>query len=263
MIESSGRTELGELFNLEGHVALVTGASRGLGWEMATALAETGADVVIGSRNEESITNAAERISKASGRKAIGCTLDVTKRGSVEAIIGRTIEEFGKIDILINNAGINIRAPIGDISDDDWNLIQQVNVTGVFYCCRAVSRHMVRSGYGRSINVGSALSLVGLPDRFSYTASKGAVVQMTRTLAVELAEAGVTVNCICPGPFATEINRPVMEDAEATASLLQNVPMKLWGRMEEIRAPVVFLASPAASYVTGAILTVDGGWTAR
>ena len=252
-----------DLFSLKNRVAIVTGASRGLGREMATALAQAGAGLVIGSRNHEAITDAAEQISQATGQKVIAARLDVTERTSVEGLVGLAIREFGKVDIMVNNAGINIRAPIDRISDEDWHLIQQVNVTGVFYCCRAVTPHMVKAGYGRIINIGSALSLVGLRQRFSYTASKGAVVQMTRTLAVELAESGVTVNCICPGPFATEINRPVMENPKLEASLLANVPMKRWGKLDEIKAPVLFLAGPAAGYVTGAVITVDGGWTAR
>ena len=252
-----------ELFNLEGNVAMITGGSRGLGREMAAALAGAGADIAIGSRKESDITKAAEQIAAQTKRKIISRVLDVTDRTSVESFVQHTIEEFGKIDILVNNAGINIRSPITEITDDDWNLIQQINVTGVFYCCRAVVPHMKAAGYGRIINIGSALSLVGLAERVSYTASKGAVAQITRTLALEMAQYGVTVNCLCPGPFATEINRPVVEDPKATATLLQNVPMNRWGQVEEIRAPVLFLASPAASYVTGAVLTVDGGWTAR
>ncbi len=254
---------MNDLFDLKDNVALVTGASRGLGRVMATALAKSGADMVIGSRSLEDITKVASEIAAASGRKVLGQQLDVADRGSVEAFVSRAIKEFGKVDIMVNNAGTNIRAPITDISDEDWHQIQNINVNGVFYCCRAVTKHMVEAGYGRIINIGSALSLVGLQERFSYTASKGAVIQMTRTLAIELAQTGVTVNCICPGPFATEINKPVVDNPQATASLLSNVPMNRWARLEEIEAPVVFLASPAASYVTGAALTVDGGWTAK
>jgi len=252
-----------DMFDLTGRLAIVTGGSRGLGKEMATALAEAGADLLIGSRTADQIERAAAEIAQATGRQVAPARLDVTDRGSVEAAVALAMERFGRIDVLVNNAGVNVRAPIGRITDADWRQIQEVNATGVFHCCRAVAGPMIDAGYGRIINIGSALSLVGLGERVSYCASKGAVLQITRALAVELARTGVTVNCICPGPFATEINRPVLSNPEAAAALLAGVPMGRFGQMREIRPAVVFLASPAASYVTGAILSVDGGWTAR
>jgi len=213
-----------DLFDLTGQVALITGASRGLGREIATTLAEAGADLVIGSRNKSDIDKTA--ISETNIARVLARQLDVTDRESVEGFVKTAMDEFGRIDVLVNNAGINIRSPICAIRDEDWQAIQLVNVDGVFYCCRAVVPHMIQAGYGRIINIGSALSLVGLEERFSYAASKGAVVQMTRTLAVELAKTSITANCICPGPFATEINTAVMDDAEATEKLLSNVPME-------------------------------------
>ncbi|MBN1126479.1 MAG: glucose 1-dehydrogenase [Sedimentisphaerales bacterium] len=253
----------GQLFALDGSVAFVTGGSKGLGREMALALAQAGADVAIGSRNEEQITQTAQYLAEKTHRTILPLVLDVTDRDGIEQAIAKTIAQFGKIDILVNNAGVNIREPIEQIEDAHWRKIWETNVTGVLTCCRAVIPYMRKARYGRIINIGSALSLVGMEDRASYCASKGAVLQLTRTLALEVAQDGITVNCICPGPFATEINQAVMDDPEKTRTLLGNVPMNRWGRLEEIHAPIVFLAGRAASYITGACLTVDGGWTAR
>jgi gluconate 5-dehydrogenase len=229
---------------------------------MAAALAEAGADLVIGSRTEAEIQQAATDLVAATGRRVVAQVLDVTDSDSADGFVAGAIAEFGRIDILVNNAGVTIREPITQITNEHWRTVQSVNVDGVFYMCRAVVPHMVAAEYGRIINIGSSLSLVGLADRVSYTSAKGAVIQLTRTLALELAQKGVTVNCVCPGPFKTPMHTPFIGTPSGDALINKNIPMQRWGEMHEIRPPILFLASPASSYVTGSSISVDGGWTA-
>ena len=252
-----------KLFDLTGRSAIITGGSKGLGESMAAALASAGADVLLASRHADEAAATAARIAADFGRRAIGVQIDVTVPQECQDLADRAVAEFGKIDILVNNAGINIRSPIEQLTYEQFRQVQQVNVDGVWLTTRAVVPHMKRARYGRIINIASTLGVVGLEERTPYAASKGAVVQLTRTLGLELATSGICVNAICPGPFLTPMNEKIADNEHTKKFIVGAVALGRWGRLEEIQGAAIFLASDAASFMVGSLVTVDGGWTAR
>jgi NAD(P)-dependent dehydrogenase (short-subunit alcohol dehydrogenase family) len=252
-----------KLFDLTGKVALITGGSKGLGLAMAAGLASAGARLVLVNRNAEEGAQAARDLTRDYGVEAISFAADITQEDQTIAMAKAAMDAFGRIDILINNAGINIRGPIDEVTPADFNQVMNVNVQGTWLSCRAVTPYMKQAGSGKIINLASTLGLVGLANRTPYTASKGAVVQMTRALGLELAPFNINVNAICPGPFLTEMNLPIADTEESKKFIVGATALGRWAEMQEIQGAAIFLASDAASYMIGSILTVDGGWTAK
>ena len=252
-----------KLFDLHGRTALITGGSKGLGKVIAAGLASAGANVVLVSRHGAEAQAAADEIAADHGQGALGIEADITVPAQIDAMIATSREFFGTIDILVNNAGINTRGPIEAITLEQFEDLMKINVTGTWLCCKTVIPLMKKAGWGRIINMSSAIGLVGVPERTPYASSKGAVSQLTRTLALELAGSGILVNAICPGPFLTEINAPLANSEEARKFIIDRTALRRWGELPEIQGAALYLASEAASYTTGSMLCVDGGWTAQ
>jgi NAD(P)-dependent dehydrogenase (short-subunit alcohol dehydrogenase family) len=247
--------------NLKGRNALVTGASKGLGRAMALALAKNGARVALVSRDREKLESVAREIGEA-GAKADVFAADITREDQVARVEKEVAEKVGKVQILINNAGMNLRKNITDFTLEEWRSVQDTNLTSVFLMCRAFVPHMKGSGYGRILNMTSIMAHVSMPQRTAYSSTKAALLGLTKALALELASDGVTVNGISPGPFATEMNTPILQNPELNAQFVSKIPVGRWGKLEEVGALAAFLCSEEAGFITGTDILIDGGWCA-
>lgn len=252
-------TMLKRLFDLSGQVALITGASRGFGLEFAKLFAEAGAMVVINGRHPETLQTAADVVRRHGLVET--AAFDVADIPAGEAAIAAIEKTHGKLDILVNNAGINIRKPLGDMTLEDWRTVLEVDLTAAFALSKTAAMGMASRGHGRIVNIGSVLSVKGRASIPAYTAAKHGLLGLTKAFAAELGASGVTCNAIAPGYFETEINRELLENKAFVQFINERTPLRRWGKPEELAGAALFLASPAASYVNGHLLVVDGGMT--
>jgi NAD(P)-dependent dehydrogenase (short-subunit alcohol dehydrogenase family) len=246
---------------LAGKVALITGASRGLGKAMALALAGEGAAIALVARDPEALRNTAEEVWRTGSGAQIFQT-DVTSEEQVLRLEQEVAGTFGRVHVLVNNAGMMIRKHLTEFTLDEWRRVLDTSLTSTFLMCRAFVPQMKGDGYGRVINLASTMAHVSLPGRAAYSASKAAILGLTRALALELAAEGITVNAISPGPFATEMNEPLMANPEINAQFTARTPVGRWGRVEEVGQLAVYLCSPEAGFITGTDVVIDGGWCA-
>jgi NAD(P)-dependent dehydrogenase (short-subunit alcohol dehydrogenase family) len=246
---------------LNGRTAVVIGGTSGIGRAIAMGMAQAGADVVCSSRRQGQVDVAAAEI-EALGRRTIRVSSDVSNRASLENLLTVCVAEFGKVDILVNSAGHTKRTPTLELDEDEWNGIMETNLTGTLRACQVFGEHMVANGYGRIVNIASLSTFVALFEVAAYSASKAAVASLTKSLAVEWAKHGVNVNAIAPGVFRTALNQKLLDESPRGQEFLTRTPMGRFGQVEEIAGAAVFLASEAASFVTGEVLVVDGGFLA-
>ncbi|CAN5457354.1 glucose 1-dehydrogenase [soil metagenome] len=247
--------------DLNGRTAVVIGGTSGIGRAIAHGLAEAGANVVCTSRRQEQVDNAAAEI-EALGRQTIRVTSDVSDKASIEGLLNECVAVYGKVDILVNSAGRTKREPTLELDEETWNAILETNLTGTLRSCQVFGRHMIANGYGRIINIASLSTYVSLFEVAAYSASKAAVASLTKSLAIEWAKKGVNVNAIAPGVFRTALNQKLLDESERGREFLTRTPIGRFGQVEELAGAAVFLASDAASYVTGEIMVVDGGFLA-
>ena len=245
--------------SLDGRIAVVVGGTTGIGRTLALGLAEAGADVVATSRRVEQVEDTAAAL-EAKGRRTVRITSDITDKGSLEALLAKTVEKLGKVDILVNSAGAIKRVPTLEMEDSTWDSIIATNLTGTLRSCQVFGRHMLERGYGRIVNIASLNTFVSFFEVTAYASSKAGVAGLTRSLAVEWGPRGVIVNAVAPGVFRTALNQQLLDGTDRGKELLMRTPLKRFGKLEELVGPTVFLASESASFVNGQILTVDGGF---